>query len=256
LGEPVLIADECSESTAILTLNRPNRRNALTIELMESICRELTRLEADSKRRTVILRGVGPVFCAGLDLYEAADTNLVEKSSLWVAKTFETLAHSTLVTIAAAHGAAYAGGAGLMAACDFVVASDDLQICFPEVRRGLIPALVAVMLRDRLSDADLRELLLLAEPIDAKRALELGLVQRIVAAGRILAESQQLAAIVQMGGPNAVRQTKRLLREIRAVSGPALFQHALEFHFKARDGGEVHEGLAAFRERREPNWKG
>jgi enoyl-CoA hydratase/carnithine racemase len=109
-------------------------------------------------------------------------------------------------------------------------------------------------LRDRLSDTHLRELLLLAEPIDARRALEICLVRRVAAGENLLAEARELAATILKGAPDAVRQTKRLLRDARSASGPALFQLALQFHTKARGSAEAAEGLAAFRERREPNW--
>jgi methylglutaconyl-CoA hydratase len=247
----VLIIEPQDEATVILTLNRPERRNALSIELMQSLCRTLETLSAEPGRRVVILRGAGPAFCAGLDLYEAAEPELAETSADWVARTFEALATSPLVTIAAAHGAAFAGGAGLLACCDFVIAADDLQIAFPEVRRGLVAALAAVALQTRLRASDLRELLLLAEPIDAMRAQRLGLVDRVTPADRMLAEAQQLAATLLKGAPEAVRQTKRLLREVSPTNPARLFQQALEVHKHARTSSEATEGLAAFRERRE-----
>ncbi len=217
MNDDVLTVERPDEATAILTLNRPQRRNALTIELMESLCRALEALAVEPQRRVVILRGAGPAFCSGLDLDEAAEADLAERSALCVARTFQTVADLPLVTIAAVHGAAYAGGAGLMACCDFIVAADDLRICFPEVRRGLVPALAAAALRWRLRDGDLRELLLLAEPIDAQRALRMGLVDRVVPGDQLMAAARAIAATVLKGGPRAVRQTKRLLRELDAA---------------------------------------
>jgi methylglutaconyl-CoA hydratase len=240
---------------AVLTLNRPRRRNALTLELMQSLCGALESLAAEPRRRVVILCVAGPAFCAGLDLHEATETDAVQ-SSQWVSRTFQTLIASPLVTIAAAHGAAYAGGAGLMACCDLIVATDDLRICFSEVRRGLLPALATAAMRGRLRGGDLRELLLLAEPVDAGRALAMGLVQRVVPASRLLDEAQTLADAVLKGGPESVRQTKRLLRELEAADASQLFPRALEFHQQARLSDEAREGLAAFRQGREPQWPG
>jgi methylglutaconyl-CoA hydratase len=250
----VLTIQRPDAATAILTLNRPQRRNALTMELMEALCQTLESLAAETQRRVVILRGAGPVFCAGLDLYEAAQADLAQQSARLVARTFQTLADSPLVTIAAVHGAAYAGGAGLMACCDFVAAAEDLRVCFPEVRRGLVPALAAAVVRPRLRDGGLRELLLLAEPVDAPRALRMGLVDRIVPGDQLMAVAQAIAAAFLKGGPHAVRQTKRLLRDFAGVDRGQLFARALEFHKQARFGAEAQEGLAAFAEHREPNW--
>jgi methylglutaconyl-CoA hydratase len=249
-----LLTERPDGATAILTLNRPERRNALSTALMESLCRELPLLAAEPQRRVIILRGNGPAFCAGLDLREAAEIQHAEQGAEWVARTLQTLAGSPLVTIAAAHGAAYAGGAGLLACCDFVVAADDLRICFPEVRRGLVPALVTALLGDRLAVRDLRELVLLAEPIDAARALAMGLVHRVVSPDRMLAAAQEIARAVLAGAPEAVRQTKRLLRELRSGDPEQRFDKALEFHKESRRSAEAREGLAAFLERRPPRW--
>lgn len=251
-----VIVDPLDEAVAVLTLNRPERRNALSIELLQSLCGALESLAREPRRRVVILRGAGPVFCAGLDLQEAANLAVAEESAQWVARTFESLSTSTLVTIAAAQGAAYAGGAGILASCDLVVAAEDLRIAFPEVRRGLVAALAATAMQGRLPASRLRELVLLAEPIDAQRALQMGLVERVVAADHLLAEAQQLAATVLKGAPEAVRETKRLLRTFHPTNPSELFRKALEFHKRARHGQEAQEGLAAFLQRREPRWPG
>jgi methylglutaconyl-CoA hydratase len=252
--DSVLIVDRSDDATALVTLNRPQRRNALSMELMESLCGALESLAGEPKRRVVILRGAGPAFCAGLDLHEAAQPDVAEPSVQWVSRTFQTLAASPLVTIAAVGGAAYAGGAGLMACCDFAVAAEGVKICFPEVRRGLLPALAAAALRSRLASGDLRELLLLGEPIDAQRALQMGLVRKVVPADRLLAEAQAIAAKVIQGGPESVRQTKRLLRELDPTDLSKLFARTVEFHKQGRLSEEAQEGMAAFRENRPPNW--
>jgi methylglutaconyl-CoA hydratase len=254
VSECVLSIDRHDAATAIVTLNRPEKRNALTIELMEALCHEMSMLAQQPDCRVVVFRGAGIAFCTGLDLSQAADAKTAERSAHLVAKLFETVSESPLVTIAAAHGAAYAGGAGLMSSCDFVVASEDLRVCFPEVRRGLVPALVSTVLRHRLRDTELRELLLLAEPIDARRALALGLVHRVVAADRLLDDALRIGALIKKGAPSAIRHTKQLLRDIRDATGTELFERALNFHVQARLGNEAHEGLAAFHERREPVW--
>ncbi len=254
MNENVLTMEQLGDAIVALTLNRPERRNALSIELMDALCETLEAFAAQEQFRVVILRGAGTVFCAGLDLDEAAQAELSERSAMCVSRTFQTLSDFPQVTIAAAHGAAYAGGAGLMACCDFVVASDDLKVCFPEVRRGLVPALANVALASRVREGDRRELLLLAEPVDARRALGMGLVDRVVHANRLSAAVQEIAATIVKGGPQAVQQTKRLLRELASADRHHLFARALEFHSRARHGDEAREGLAAFHEHREPKW--
>ena len=221
---------------------------------MEALCGTLEKLAGEPQQRVVILQGAGPSFCAGLDLNEASDTRRTEESADYVARTFATLMASPLVTVAAAQGAAYAGGAGLMACCDFVVAADDLRIGFPEVRRGLVPALAAVVLRQRLRNCDLHELLLLAEPIDAQRAWSMGLLHRLVPRERLLAEAREIAAGILKGAPGAVRLTKRLLRDLAASDPAQHLEQALAIHRQARLSDEAQEGLAAFRQHREPRW--
>ncbi len=220
---------------------------------METLCAALDSLAGEPQRRIVILRGAGPAFCAGLDLHEAAEVRVAEESGRWVARTFQTLVASPLVTLAAAHGAAYGGGAALMACCDLVVAAEGLKICFPEVRRGLMPALAAAVLRERLG-GNLRELLLPGEPIDAARARQIGLVCRVATDERLLAEAHALAAAILKGGPESVRQTKLLLRQLEATSLEQRLGLAMEFHRRARLSDEAREGLAAFQDHRPPNW--
>ena len=254
MNSGILLTERLNDSTTLLTLNRTERRNALTIELMEAICGEFNVLAAQVDQRVVILRGAGPAFCSGLDLNEAAEADLAEHSANAVARLFETVTHSPLVTIAAAHGAAYAGGAGLLASCDFAVAAEDLKIAFPEVRRGLIPALVAALLKDRVREGDARELFLAGEPITADRAYAIGLINRVVPTDNVLDEACALALTILKGAPEAVRQTKRLLRELRPTELSQLLAHALKSHRRARAGDEAAEGLAAFLDHREPDW--
>lgn len=254
MRDPVLLVERPDGAIALLTLNRPERRNALTIELMETLCGTLDALAAEPRRRLVILNGAGPAFCAGLDLQESADPSTAEHGAEWVARTLQTLSQSPLVTIAAAHGAAFAGGAGLLSCCDFVIGTPELRIAFPEVRRGLVPALVGAILIDRLRDADLRELFFIGEPVAAEQAQAMGLVHRIVPADRLLDEARALAATILQGAPEAVRQTKRLLQELRSNAPSQRLAQALEFHKRARSSDEAREGIAAFFEHRAPSW--
>lgn len=253
-ASPVLLVESLDAHIVRLTLNRPNRRNALTIELMKEVCSAFETRAADPQRRIALVEGAGAAFCSGLDLEEAADTSVAEESAQWVARLFETVSGSPLITIAIAQGAAFAGGAGLLACCDFVVGSDDLKIGFPEVRRGLIPALVAVVLADRLHQHDLNELFLLGEPIDAARAQAMGLLHRVVPADQLHDEARFLTSRILKGGPEAVRQTKRWIRDMRRTEPGQRISRALEVHTQVRQSEEACEGLKAFLERRDPHW--
>ena len=254
MSDSVLTVERPEEVLAVVTLNRPQRRNALTIEMLEALCQAFDGLRSQPQPRVLILRGAGAAFCSGLDLDEAAKVDLAERSALGVARTFQSLANLPWVTVAAVQGAVYAGGAGLMACCDFIVAANDLRICFPEVRRGLVPPLPAAVLRRRLRDGDLRKLLLLAEPIDAQQALRMGLVDHVVPSEQLMAAAQAIATTITRGAPQAVQQTKRLLREFDSADFQQLFALALEFHKQSRLSEESREGLAAFRQHRNPNW--
>lgn len=254
MSTPVLLSESLNDATTLLTLNRPEKRNALSIELLTALCEQLDQLAADSTQRAVILRGAGPVFCAGLDLREAADLTLAEQSAELVARTLRTICESPLVTIAAAHKSAMAGGAGLLCCCDFAIASDDLQIGFPEVRRGLIPALVAAVLSDRVPANDLRELLLRGHSIAAERALQIGLLRQVVPTDQLLASAVRLSNEILLGAPDAVRITKQLSRELAGQSLRERLAIALRYHVLARSSAEAAEGIAAFLERRSPTW--
>lgn len=240
---------------ATVTLDRPERRNALSIELLGSLVDSLDALARDGTTRVAILRGAGPVFCAGLDLAEAARPELVEASARGVAAALAALRRPELVTIAALHGGAYAGGAGLAAACDVAVGTADLEIGFPEARRGLLPALVCDVMRVKVRAGDLAELFLVGDPIDAVRAREIGLLQRIVPAEKLLDEALAVAASILAGGPETIRRTKALLDATYAggVSGSGA-DHAIRDHLAGRRSAEADEGLRAFLEKRPPAW--
>lgn len=248
-----LIWEPVSDLIGLITLNRPERRNALSRDLLEALLCRLDDAERNGSR-VLMIQGAGPAFCAGMDLVEAADPDAAEVNVRLIADLYLRLAGSPLITIALAHGAAYAGGAGLMASCDFVLAAESLTVAFPEVRRGLIPALVGVVLSGRLPEIRLRELLLWGEPIDARAAADCGLVNRIVPADSLRSEGLALAGTLLKGAPQAIRATKHHLRQLQAPDFAERMSAALERHLYERNGVEASEGIAAFRERRDPCW--
>jgi len=237
-----------------LTLNRPDKRNALNLELLGELLAAVAAAEANAGQRVLILRGEGPVFCAGLDLAEAAAPERAHRSAELVAANLRTMSATRLITIAQVHGAAVAGGAGLMTACDFAVAAEGTQLGYPEPRRGLVAALVMTFLRRQLRERDARELLLTGELIDAQRALAIGLVNRVVPPAELPGAVRRMADAVLQGGPEAVANTKRLMTELWPRSVVADLDQALAFHLHARNSPEASEGMKAFKEKRPPKW--
>src|SRR5437588_867819 len=251
---PVVLIENQSPQITLVTLNRPERRNSLTIELLNELIAAIKVASDQPYERVLILRGAGQAFCTGLDLKEAADTTKALLTADLVAQTLITLSETRLVTIAAVHGAAVAGGAGIMSACDFVVAAERTKIGYPEVRRGLVAGLVMTFLRRQIGERNLRELVLGGELIDAQRAREIGLVNRVVPRNEVMNEAQTFADSVLQGAPNAIEQPKRLIQQLWSTSVKEDVDLALKHHLQARESAEAREGIAAFNEKRPPNW--
>jgi methylglutaconyl-CoA hydratase len=237
-----------------VTLNRPDKRNALNVALMTALCEQIESQNQDGATRVIILRGEGPVFCAGLDLAEAQDPSLATQSAELVARVLLTIRRSRAVTIAAVHGAAIAGGAGLMTACDLVVAAEETRIGYPEVRRGLVAGLVTTLLRRQVGERHARELLVLGELIDAHRAHAMGLVNRVAPKDRTMESACALADSILKGAPGAIARSRVLLDELWPVPFEAGLAHALDCHKDIRVSEEAMEGMRAFTEKRLPDW--
>src|SRR5436190_22721538 len=251
---PVVLIEKQSPQITVITLNRPERRNALTVELLTELCAAIKVASDEPQKRVVILCGGGAAFCTGLDLKEAADQTKAHATAEMVANTLIAISQTHLVTIAAVHGAAVAGGAGIMSACDFVVAAERTKIGYPEVRRGLVAGLVMTFLRRQLRERDLREVLLASELFEAERAREIGLVNRVVASSDLDNEAQKFAVAVLQGAPGAISNSKRLMEELWSTSVRQDIERALRHHMEARESPEAKEGVAAYNEKRLPNW--
>lgn len=251
---PVVLTEKQTPQIRTIVLNRPERRNALTLDLLNELSAAVKVASDQPEERVLILRGAGAAFCTGLDLREAADHTKAHATAEMVARTLVTLSQTRLITIAAVHGAAVAGGAGIMSACDFVVAAERTKIGYPEVRRGLVAGLVMTFLRRQVGERNMRELLLGSELIDAERAKEIGLVNRVVARDDLMNEAQKFAQSVLQAAPGALTQTKRLIEELWWRSVQDDVDLALKYHLQARESSEAREGIAAFNEKRPPTW--
>src|SRR2546429_8871771 len=211
---PVVLVEKKTPQITIVTLNRPERRNALSIQLLTELIASIKLASDEIRERILILSGAGAAFCTGLDLKEAQNQTKAHATADLVAHVLGALNEARPVTIAAVHGAAVAGGAGIMSACDYVVAAEGTKIGYPETRRGLVAGLVMTFLRRQLRERDLRELLLASELISAERAREIGLVNRVIPADELEKEAQKIAAAVLQGAPGAISNSKRLMEEL------------------------------------------
>jgi methylglutaconyl-CoA hydratase len=249
-----LSVDRSHPGITLLTLNRPEKRNALNLELMELLCQAITESQSLPDQRALIITGAGPLFCSGMDLKESLLPDYVEPLAKMIARLLTTLYSSPLVTIAAVHGAAIAGGAGVMSACDFAIAATGTKIGYPEVHRGLVAAQVATLLRRQLQERQVRELLLLGELIEAERALAIGLINSITSIERLLPDALLLARRAQQGAPVAIAETKRLIAALAQKSLDDDLAIAIDFHHRARLSSESQEGITAFLQKRTPSW--
>lgn len=239
-----LILTKHIEEFTILTLNRPEKRNALSMALLEQFCAAIAAIERSSDQHVLIITGSGSAFCAGMDLQEAADLKNLEPLTDLFRKTLTSIYSSRLITIAAVNGSALAGGAGIMSACDFVIATNDAKIGYPEIRLGLVAAQVATLLVRQVPWRMVRELLLLGEPIDAKRALEIGLINQVVSSEELLLSAVNMAEKISKYDDIAIKATKDLLAKL----DPRVFEEqlgmAVEVHRKARLAKEKSKGLS------------
>jgi methylglutaconyl-CoA hydratase len=251
-----LILSAYENHVTTLTLNRADKRNALNVELLEAFCTAIAAAESDASQRVLVIRGAGRVFCSGLDLAEAAEPERAHASAEILGATLRALATTRLITVAAVQGAAIAGGAGLMSACDLAVATRDAKFGYPEVRRGLVPALIMTFLRRQLRERDAREILLLGKLFDASHAQAIGLINRVVADEAALEiEVRVIVSSLLQGAPGALAETKKLLAELWPVPVTDDLDRARASHLAARNSAEAREGVAAFNEKRAPRWE-
>ena len=244
---------------AVLTLNRPERRNALSRELLAQLRDAVDQVGVDVTIRAAVVTGAGAAFCAGMDLKEAAELDAApdgEHAIVGVLNEFADLLQClhTLPkpTIAAVNGDALAGGAGVMAACDLAIAAETARIGYPEVRRGLVAAIVLHDLTRQIGDRRARQLLLTGDLITSQQARDWGLVNAVTPAARCLDEAVRIARDLVECAPAALATTKRLLDD--AVGHPSNLRGAAAISAVVRASEEANEGIRAFVEKRPPRW--
>ncbi len=242
-----------------LTLNRPERRNAMTPAMQQELIGAF-ETAAGGNARALVLEGAGEAFCAGLDL--SVLQSMQGKSAAEhrgdaerIAKLFRTLHELPIPTIAAVRGPAIAGGTGLATICDFTLATPDAKFGYTEVRIGFVPALVSAFLALQIGDKRSRGLLLTGRLFGAAEAHALGLVNEIVEPEKLRARVEELLTQLGANSPASLRMTKKLMAEQNRAWLDQAIALAMEANATSREHPDFHEGVSAFLEKRKPAWR-
>jgi enoyl-CoA hydratase/carnithine racemase len=263
-SDPLLLIDRPLAGVALVTMNRPDTRNALSLDMIDRLHARLTRLASDRTVSAVVLAANGPVFCAGHDLKELtahradADKGLAfyTEAMTRCAAMMQAIVACPKPVIAAVTGTATAAGCQLVATCDLAVAATDAKFCTPGVNIGLFCSTPMVALSRNVGRKRAMEMLLLGDLLSAADAAAYGLVNRVVAADRVLDEALTLAAkiaaksplTVAMGKAAFYAQAEMPLKEAYAYTAKVMVDNMM-----ARD---AEEGIGAFLDKRKPEWKG
>jgi methylglutaconyl-CoA hydratase len=261
-----LVHYEIQGPAALLTINRPDRRNALSRALIQALTDGFSRARDDRTARCIVLTGAGTVFCAGMDLAELQETlglasrerqRTEKESPVWddslrLARLYDLIYTHPKPTVAAVNGPAVAGGAGLVTVCDLALAVPEARFGYPEVRRGLVAAMVMPHLLRHVGERMARYLLLTGELIDAVSAEQAGLINQVVPAGQLREQALVWGKSLAEGGPNALTQTKAWLHRLspQALS----IEEAAKASAEPRLTEECRQGLEAFFAKRPAPW--
>jgi methylglutaconyl-CoA hydratase len=248
------------EGVATVTIDRPDVRNAFNDEVIAELAAVFHEFGQRSEVRAVVLAGNGPAFCAGADLNwmkrmagYSREENIDDASAL--ARMLEVVWRCPKPTIARVHGDVYAGGMGLVAACDMAVAADTAGFCLSEVKIGLVPATISPYVIRAMGPRAAHRYFLTAERFDAAEALRIGFVHEVAKADALDARVGALARALVQAGPEAVKTCKKLLHDVAGQEvSAALVQRTVEGIADVRASDEGREGVQAFLEKRRPGW--
>ncbi len=244
---------EVDNGAAWLTLNRPERRNALSDELVSDLRSLLDRAIADDGVRAIVLTGAGTAFCAGADLKKGGGGAVSSGPNPFV-EILKLMRDGPKPVIAAVNGAAFGGGVGLVAAADIAIAADDVKFSFSEVRIGVIPAMISVVVIPAIGERRTMQLFLTGERFGADKAVEYGLVHDTVPAAELRAAVGKVGEAIGKGGPIAIREAKQLVRTVPTMPADEAFAWTQQKIAKMFASDEATEGMAAFAEKRPPAW--
>lgn len=247
-------------AVATVTLNRPDVRNAFNETVIAELTGAFHALAKEDSVRAIVLAGHGPAFCAGADLNwmqtmagYSDDENRAD--ALRLAEMLRAIHACPKPVVARVHGDTYAGGVGLVSACDIVVAADSAHFCLSEAKLGLIPATISPYVIRALGEQAARRYFITAEHFTAAEAHRLGLVHELASAEALDAKVDALTAALVANSPNAVRESKRLVREIASAPiDDALLADTANRIAAIRASDEGREGVQSFLGKRKPNW--
>jgi methylglutaconyl-CoA hydratase len=245
---------------ATITLHRPDKRNAISYELIDDLLRALEEV-ANSPALVLIITGAGRAFCSGMDLENLkALLGRPPAQSLQdtqtMARLFRSLYEFPKPTIAAVNGPAIAGGCGLATLCDFTLSVPDAKFGYTEVRIGFVPAIVSTFLLRQIGEKHARDLLLTGRIITADEAYRIGLVNQLVPAEKLIDRARELAAQLMENSPASLRYTKRLLTEHARRELDVQIEAAIRENAAVRSTPDFREGISSFLEKRKPRWSG
>ncbi|MBB5784666.1 enoyl-CoA hydratase-related protein [Nonomuraea jabiensis] len=247
-----LVHGDLAAGVATVTLDSPPNRNALSVRLLTDLSDRLRWALAEPEARVIVLTGTGNVFCSGADLKEQKASGAAVTASFPDVLTL--IWESPKPVICRLNGTARAGGLGLVAACDFAIAPLTASFAFSEVRLGVVPAMISVPVLRRVEPRAAAEYFLTGEVFDAARAAEIGLLSRAVPEDELDATVAHYAELLIKGGPEALAVTKRMVREVPALSFEEGLRRMTELSAERFTSEEGQEGIAAFREKRPPKW--
>jgi len=245
---------ELVDTAAWITLDAPASRNALSAAMVAELAAHLRTAIDDTHVRAVVLTGAGTAFCAGADLKSGGDMGRRSGGANPFVEVLRLMRDGPKPVIAAVNGHAFGGGLGLVAAADIAIGVEGAKFSFSEVRIGVIPAMISVVVLPKIGEHHAMRLFLTGERFGAEQARGYGLLHRVVA-GDILKEAvgDEVSCIAK-GGPNAVREAKRLVRTIPHLSEEEAFRYAQERIAELFSSQEAAEGMAAFIEKRPAKW--
>lgn len=254
-----LVRSDVASGVATITLDSPANRNALSLPLVEQLHASLYEALDDDAVRAIVLTNTGPAFCAGADLKEQRLPMTDEQRARGPQLTVEIMAalwESAKPVVGRIAGHVRGGGLGFVGGCDIVLARDDVTFAFPEVRLGVVPAVIAVTVVPRLQPRAASELLLTGVSIDAPRAAAVGLITRAVAGEDLDTEVERCCDALRLGGPQALAATKQVIRRVGQVPLREAFDEMRRLSLERFASSEAAEGLAAAAQKRRPEWVG
>jgi methylglutaconyl-CoA hydratase len=245
---------EVRDGAGWIKLNRPEKRNALSAMLITEVYDHLAAANADDEVRCVVITGNGPGFCSGADLKDDRGLPAGRERAVAYPELLSAIQDSPKPVIAAVNGPAFAGGLGLVGAADIAVAVESVQFSFSEVRIGVIPAVISVVCLPKLGTHHGMKLFLTGERFDGNQAVAMGFVHRAVPEGQLESAVQEEIDMIRLGGPTAVIECKKLVRQVPLLSREEGFEVTAPWSAKMFGAEEAAEGMAAFREKRNAAW--